>query len=160
MCYKRLQQPGLNKRASPPQKEAKTMISDEENGRTAPGDNDTNVKTVMIVEDEALTAMMLQHNIELFGWRVVAVEDTGRGAIESARRHHPDAILMDICLADEIDGIEAARIINNGIHIIFHTAYADEKTRSRAMAIHPEAYLEKPADDSRLQQVLTSTLAC
>ncbi len=113
-------------------------------------------KRIMIVEDEAISAMLLRKRCEEWGWEVVGVEGTGRGAISLAARVHLDAILMDIRLKDEIDGIEAARTINCNIPVIFHTAYTDEITRRRAEKLSPTGFLEKPVRDSQLSEVLQS----
>ena len=62
---------------------------------------------VLVVDDQALVrggfAMVLGQEDDI---RVVAEAGTGREAIEQARTHRPDVILMDIRMP-ELDGLEA-----------------------------------------------------
>ncbi len=51
---------------------------------------------ILIVEDEAITALDLQEKIEGFGYEVVSTENNGENAIEIAKKQRPDLILMDI----------------------------------------------------------------
>lgn len=66
---------------------------------------------VVIVDDQALVrggfAMILQHQDDI---EVVAEAGTGLEAIDAARAHRPDVILMDIRMP-EMDGLEATAII-------------------------------------------------
>ncbi|EPR37266.1 response regulator receiver protein [Desulfovibrio sp. X2] len=115
-------------------------------------------KNVMIVEDEAITAMYLQKEISGMGLNVCCVADTGRKAIDYASSNQVDVILMDIRLKDNIDGINAAMIINNNIPVIFHTAFADEETMARASQTRPVAILEKPASLAQIRESISRAL--
>lgn len=106
---------------------------------------------VMIVEDEAVTAMVLEHLVSELGLDVCHIADTGRGAIEYASKYEIDAILMDIRLKDEIDGITAADEIDRGIPVIYHSAYIDSETLERARKTNPVAILEKPATENQIK---------
>jgi CheY-like chemotaxis protein len=111
-------------------------------------------KIALIVEDEALVGLVLQSTLTELGYSVPKVIGTGRGAIEFARENHVDLILMDIRLADDVDGIDAAKTINRGIPVVFHTAYSDKPTIDRARRLNPLAILEKPVTMEKLQEVL------
>ena len=67
---------------------------------------------VLVVEDEALIAMELRARLSRLGHRVVGVADTGRDAIELDRLEKPQLVLMDIHLKGEMNGMEAAGLIN------------------------------------------------
>jgi CheY-like chemotaxis protein len=110
----------------------------------------------MIVEDEAIPAMMLGRWMKQWGWEVAGIEATGRGAVDLAARTRIDAILMDIRLNGELDGIDAARLINGSIPVIFTTAQSDESTRQRAEALRPFAFLIKPVAEETLSALLRS----
>ena len=115
-------------------------------------------KCIMIVEDEAIAAMLLSERIQEWGWKVAGIEGTGRGAISMAADLHPDVILMDIRLKDDVDGIEAARSIGSNIPIIFFSAYTDEATRQRAAELNPRAFLKKPLREEQLSAALHAIL--
>lgn len=101
---------------------------------------------ILIVEDEAITAMELQSKLTKFGYSVPCVTATGEEAIELADKLRPHLVLMDIMLAGEIDGTEAAKHITSKYHIpvVFLTAYNDDETVGRAKLSTPYGYLKKP----------------
>ena len=67
---------------------------------------------VLIVEDEALFSELLRRTLSSEpGLEVVEVAHDGEAAIRLAKESRPDAVLMDIQLPGEMDGIEAARRI-------------------------------------------------
>ena len=47
------------------------------------------------------------------GYKVTGIAMTGEDAIQQTGRDSPDLVLMDIILADEMDGVEAASIIHD-----------------------------------------------
>ena len=101
---------------------------------------------IMIVEDEPVTATVLERTLSRSGYSVAGVAASGQDAIERTGRVKPDLVLMDIHLEGPIDGIEAAKQIRTrfGIPIIYLTGYADANSVQRAMATGPESYLLKP----------------
>ena len=111
---------------------------------------------ILIVEDEAITAMMLKQSLIASGFEVLGVAATGEDAIIAAKKSPPDLVLMDIRLADGIDGITAAVTINNNIPIIFMTAFVDKVTITRAREIRPVAILEKPLNMTELVSLIST----
>lgn len=111
---------------------------------------------ILIVEDEAITAMMLKQSLTTSGFEVLGVAATGEDAIIAAKKSQPDLVLMDIRLADDIDGITAAVTINNNIPIIFMTAFVDKVTITRAREIRPVAILEKPLNMTELVSLIST----
>lgn len=67
-------------------------------------------KCVLVVEDEVLVAMDIKASLEKAGYSVASVLD-GESAIEYVGSTSPDVILMDIGLAGELNGIDAAKEI-------------------------------------------------
>ncbi len=114
----------------------------------------------MIVEDEAIVAEEIKTNLEGMGYSVTAIVKTGESAIEKAEIHRPNAILMDIRLEGQIDGIEAAEHIRSllGIPVIFLTAHADEERLDRAKLTLPFGYLVKPIQDQNLKITIEMAL--
>lgn len=135
------------------------MLSDH--NLTIQGENiekmETNQKrSVAIVEDEGMIAMLLRELLTREGFDVVCTVKTAKDAVECVREKEPEVILMDINLNDEMDGIDAATNIRtfSNIPIIFLSAYTDIKTKERAEDVRPFAFLPKPIN----KQLLLSTL--
>src|SRR5690606_41759280 len=76
----------------------------------------------------------------------VGASSTGEKAIELAKEHQPDLVLMDIMQKGDMSGIEAAEKIKEllKIPVIYLTAYADENTLSKAKVTEPYGYIIKP----------------
>ena len=110
---------------------------------------------VLIAEDEALTRTILRARLEKLGHQVVAEAENGVQAVEAARIHKPDAIIMDIRMP-EMDGIEAARIIigEEPCAILFLTAYSEDTLVEQAGEAGALAYLMKPFRKEYLQPAL------
>jgi response regulator NasT len=100
---------------------------------------------VLIAEDEALTRTILRARLEKLGHQVVAEAENGVQAVEAARTHKPDAIIMDIRMP-EMDGIEAARqiISEEPCAILFLTAFSEDSLVEQAGEAGALAYLMKP----------------
>jgi PAS domain S-box-containing protein len=115
---------------------------------------------VLIVEDETIVAMDLAQILQRLGYGVAGVASTGAEAIDAASVLHPDLILMDIHLKGSIDGIEAARAIEqtSSVPIVFLTAHGDATTVGRAMQASPYGYLVKPFDERVLHRVVEVAL--
>jgi PAS domain S-box-containing protein len=109
-------------------------------------------KSILIVEDEAISAMDLKESLLSLGYQVSGIVATGERAIESVHETPPDLILMDIMLAGKINGIEAAEEILRQafIPIIYLTAFSDHALIERAKASGPYGYVVKPCNISKL----------
>jgi AmiR/NasT family two-component response regulator len=107
---------------------------------------------IMIVEDESIVAMGIKHKLEDLGYKIVGIEATGEGAVDTALKAEPDLILMDIVLKGDMDGIEAAQMIHVHLDtpIIYITAYSDEEVLRRARITEPYGYILKPFKKSEV----------
>ena len=102
-------------------------------------------KSVFVVEDDALTATLLEQYIEEMGYQFVGKADTAKTALQKIRLIHPDLVLMDIKLKGKMDGIEVStQLRDSEIPVIYLTAYADENLMARAKLTEPYGYLVKP----------------
>ncbi|WP_162912911.1 response regulator [Rhodospirillaceae bacterium SYSU D60014] len=101
---------------------------------------------ILIVEDDALQALALEHHLEGRGYEVVGTARSARQAIQLAKCLHPDLVLMDINLRRAGDGIEAAVELKStlGIPHVFISAYSDRKLIERAQSTDPLGYITKP----------------
>ncbi|HRJ36789.1 MAG TPA: response regulator, partial [Flavobacteriales bacterium] len=102
--------------------------------------------SVLVVEDESIVSKDIQQSLTKLGYNVVGSASTGEKAIALASELRPDIVLMDIMLKGTITGIDAAAEIkkNEGIPVIFLTAYADESTLAKAKVTEPYGYIIKP----------------
>ena len=63
---------------------------------------------VLVVEDEVISSMLLEHQLAELGCEIAGSAATGAEALELARSAPPDFATMDVGLAGPMDGIEAA----------------------------------------------------
>jgi CheY-like chemotaxis protein len=108
---------------------------------------------VLIVEDEFFISLHTKELLQALGHEAVAVAVSADQAVAIAERERPDVVLMDIRLMGARDGIAAADEIRTrfGIGSIFVTANTDPQTRSRAEAVQPIGFLQKPLTEQRLR---------
>ncbi len=92
------------------------------------------MKTVLIVEDNELNMKLFNDLLEASGYRTLQTRN-GFEAIDLARKHHPDLILMDIQLP-EVSGLDVTRWIKED------DAMKGDEERIRAGGC--EAYISKP----------------
>jgi len=112
--------------------------------------------TILVVDDDRTTATVIQLQLKNLGYQVPALANNAAQAIEYAREHIPDLVLMDIELGEDKDGIEAANVIQQelAIPIIFVTAHADQDTFQRAKRSQPLGYINKPLRENDLKTTL------
>ena len=107
---------------------------------------------ILIVEDESIVALDIKRRLVKLGYDVAAVVATGEEAIEKAEETSIDLVLMDISLPGDIDGIEAAKRIQErfDIPVVYLTAHSDKATLERAIVTEPLGYIVKPFDKKTL----------
>ncbi|PIE65450.1 MAG: two-component system response regulator [Desulfobacterales bacterium] len=100
---------------------------------------------IMVVEDEVLIGLMLTSKLKSHGYRVGDIVTTGEEAVERAGLEKPSVILMDVTLAGELSGIDAARQIHEayGIPCIIFTGYDDKSLDEQARQVGPVGVLAK-----------------
>ena len=104
-------------------------------------------KTVLIVEDNELNMKLFNDLLEAHGYATVQAR-SGVEAVELARRHHPNLILMDIQLP-EVSGLQVTQWIKEDetlrqIPVIAITAFAMKGDEEKIRQGGCEAYLSKP----------------
>jgi len=115
----------------------------------------------IIVEDEVIVAEDLRNKLLELGFNVIAVTGSGREAIECAKETHPDLVLMDFQIRSDLDGAEAAVVIqgmaDSPIPIVFLTAHAASEF-PLLRAVSPYVYLRKPFSDADLIKILDDAI--
>ena len=118
-------------------------------------------KTVMIVEDNELNMKLFRDLIEAHGYRTVQTR-SGLAALDLAREHHPDLILMDIQLP-EISGLQVTQDLKRDselhkIPVIAVTAFAMKGDEERIRQGGCEAYISKPISVTKFIETIKSFL--
>jgi len=113
-------------------------------------------KSIMVVEDEGITAMSIKRTLQDMGYIVAPIMISGEDALERIEKQRPDMVLIDIVLEGEMNGIEAAEQIHSrfGIPIIYLTAHSDESMMKRIKSTEPLGYITKPFDERELRVVV------
>jgi two-component system cell cycle sensor histidine kinase/response regulator CckA len=114
------------------------------------------MNSVMIVEDERLVARDIAESLTRMGYDVTGTVASAEECLESAKSRRPDLVLMDIHIEGDVDGITTAQTLRDeyDIPVIFLSAYADDKTVSRAKRAAPLGYLLKPFRKSELKSAV------
>lgn len=68
-------------------------------------------KSVLIIDDDEISLLMLQNALELEDYKVIATTNSLKAA-ELFEHHHPDAVVLDIFMPDK-DGFELLREIRD-----------------------------------------------
>lgn len=118
-------------------------------------------KSVMIVEDNELNMKLFRDLIEASGYETIRTRN-GLEALDLAREHRPDLILMDIQLP-EVSGLEVTKWLKDDeelrhIPVIAVTAFAMKGDEERIRQGGCEAYISKPISVPRFIETIKSYL--
>ncbi|KKB78070.1 chemotaxis protein CheY [Devosia soli] len=114
-------------------------------------------KTVMIVEDNELNMKLFNDLLESRGYRVIQTRN-GLEALDLARAHMPDLILMDIQLP-EVSGLVVTKWLKDDdqlahIPVIAVTAFAMKGDEERILQGGCEGYISKPISVSHFLETI------
>jgi CheY-like chemotaxis protein len=115
-------------------------------------------KTVLIVEDSPVQALVLEHLLGQEGLEVLCAPD-GRSGVEMARQHTPDVIILDIEMP-EMNGFEVCRCLRENarmadIPIVMLTAHSEVSMVMRGIDLGAIDFIPK---DAFSEAVLLETL--
>ncbi|MBL4600590.1 MAG: response regulator [Rhizobiaceae bacterium] len=104
-------------------------------------------KSILIVEDNELNMKLFNDLLEANGYEIIKTRN-GLEALDLARAHKPDLILMDIQLP-EVSGLEVTKWLKEDdelhkIPVIAVTAFAMKGDEERIRQGGCEAYISKP----------------
>lgn len=103
--------------------------------------------TILVVEDEAAIAEVLEYNLDKEGFDV-AVEYRGDTALNTIRRQPPDLVVLDLMLPG-LDGLELTRTLKRdpktaSIPLVMLTAKGEELDRIVGLELGADDYIPKP----------------
>ena len=118
-------------------------------------------KRVMIVEDNELNMKLFNDLLEAQNYQTIKTSN-GLEALDLARKHRPDLILMDIQLP-EVSGLEVTKWLKEDdelarIPVIAVTAFAMKGDEERIRQGGCEAYISKPISVMRFLETVKSYL--
>jgi PAS domain S-box-containing protein len=111
---------------------------------------------VLLVEDEALVAMMMTDFLRDIGFHVIGPFGRVSDAIDAIAQEQPQAAILDINLRGELIYDLADELTGRGIPIVFVTGYGADAV-DRRFADFP--VLQKPVDSAALRRVLVAPKA-
>ena len=114
---------------------------------------------LMIVDDHEVVRMGLRAALDVEAdFTVVAEASNGQEAIEKARAHRPDIVLMDVRM-EGMDGIESCRELRSELpdtRVLMLTSFAEEETVVAALLAGAAGYVLKNVARARLLEALRS----
>ena len=101
-------------------------------------------KSILVVEDEENLLETLRYRLSTEGYTVITAAD-GQQALEQARTHKPDLLLLDLMLP-VMDGLEVCRILRKetAVPILILTAKDDEVDKVVGLELGADDYVTKP----------------
>jgi DNA-binding response OmpR family regulator len=102
-------------------------------------------KTLLLIEDDPAVATSLQAGLEREGYRTIW-KSTGAEGIQSAQKHKPHLIILDIRLPDGsgFDFCQQMRRLGLSQPILILTVRADETDKVLGLEIGADDYVTKP----------------
>ncbi len=115
---------------------------------------------ILIVEDEEGLALTLKLRLMRMGYAALGPVTTAEQAVEQATTLRPSLVLMDIHLAGQMNGIEAAKLIRDccQIPVIFLSALDEDQVLREAQGSTPYGYLIKPVEERDLRAAIEMAL--
>lgn len=104
------------------------------------------MKKILIVEDEEELANNISEILSNLDYKVAAIVDNAKSALEFLESNEVDLVLMDILIHGDLDGIDLAYKIREkyNLPLVFSTAYSGTEYLERISSEIHEGYLLKP----------------
>ena len=116
------------------------------------------VRTLLVVDDEAILRETLEYNLVRDGYRVVTAAD-GREALARFDDAHPDLVVLDVMLP-ELSGLDVCSAIRrqSDVPILMLTAKDSELDKVVGLELGADDYLTKPFSLRELQARIRALL--
>ena len=112
--------------------------------------------SIIIVEDDEITALNLNLSLQKHGYNIVAVCDNAAQAKNKIQLLNPNIVIIDISLDESNDGIELGKVVRKKYNIpfIYLTSHSDDDIISQAKLTEPYGYIVKPFDPASLHATI------
>jgi DNA-binding response OmpR family regulator len=104
-------------------------------------------RTILVIDDEPELVKLLDYNLTKAGYLVLSAKD-GENGLAAARKHAPDAIILDVMMPG-LDGWEVCKRLRtdpstSALPILMLTAKAEEGDRVLGLELGADDYVTKP----------------
>ncbi|RPH40131.1 MAG: DNA-binding response regulator [Planctomycetota bacterium] len=104
-------------------------------------------RTILVIDDEPELVKLLDYNLSKAGYLVLSARD-GESGLAAARKHAPDAIILDVMMPG-LDGWEVCKRLRqdpstSALPVLMLTAKADEGDRVLGLELGADDYVGKP----------------
>ncbi|WP_029007228.1 response regulator [Azospirillum halopraeferens] len=126
---------------------------------------DFGTRSVLVIEDEAFTRMVLAKMLTNLGFKAVHQAGDGAAGLAAVRAHAPDAVVCDVEMTP-VDGLGFLRALRDSgdprdrdLPVIFLTNRADPAAVTQARALGVGTFIVKPATPDSLRASLEEKLS-
>lgn len=118
-------------------------------------------KTILIIDDEEKSTVLVGTFLEKKGYSVVCANNAKQG-IKAARYRCPDLIILDMDMP-KMDGLEVLKKLKNdtrtmSIPVIMLVRYGDDYSKVRAASLYSEGYISKPFELEEIENKISQLL--
>jgi two-component system phosphate regulon response regulator PhoB len=104
-------------------------------------------RTILVIDDEPELVKLLDYNLSKAGYLVISAKD-GESGLAAARKHTPDAIILDVMMPG-LDGWEVCKRLRqdastSAMPVLMLTAKGEEGDRVLGLELGADDYLTKP----------------
>jgi adenylate cyclase len=122
----------------------------------------TDLKRVLIVDDEPDVLLLCRVNLEFEGYDVTTAAD-GQEGLATARSLQPDVVLLDVMMPkmdgwQVLEAIKADEVISD-IPVVMLTAKVQDEDQIRGWSAGAAEYITKPFSPLSLSQVIAGVIA-
>jgi len=116
--------------------------------------------TILIVEDETLSAMNLQNWFELWGYDAPTITCSEKTALEKFQEIKYDLALIDIEYKNIHDRINIAKKITDNFDtaIVYITSHFNDEIMQIMRTTKPYGYITKPLEENQLKYTVEDAL--
>ncbi|MBU1147493.1 MAG: response regulator [Candidatus Omnitrophica bacterium] len=118
-------------------------------------------KRILLVDDESDIVALTKNRLEANNYEVITAQ-SGKEALEKAKNHKPDLVLLDIIMHD-MDGYEVCKKLKAGeetqdISVVFFTASSSSDLEKKCREIGAAGFIQKPYEPGELLELVKKTL--
>jgi two-component system, response regulator PdtaR len=113
-------------------------------------------RRILVVDDEHLAAVSLMQSLRALGYEPLGPARDGAHAVQLAFFMQPDLALLDVCMATDQDGIDAAAALYGemAVPVVIVSAYSSPELTEGASNAGVFGYLVKPTTTGQLRAAI------